>query len=214
MRILLYTHSLTSDWNHGNAHFLRGVMRELVRRGHDAVALEPEDGWSRQNLLREQGPEALFRFRKIYPELEARSYGASFDHEAALAAADLVIVHEWTDPALVARIGRTRREAGGFTLLFHDTHHRAVSAERSIADLILSDYDGILAFGETLRQRYLAAGWSNQVFTWHEAADVSVFQPQPEREAESDLIWIGNWGDGERSCELDAFLIEPCRSLG
>ena len=42
MRFLFYTHSLVSDWNHGNAHFLRGVMRELVKRGHDARALEPD----------------------------------------------------------------------------------------------------------------------------------------------------------------------------
>jgi spore maturation protein CgeB len=35
------THSLVSDWNHGNAHFQRGVMRELIARGHDAVAAEP-----------------------------------------------------------------------------------------------------------------------------------------------------------------------------
>src|SRR5690606_30719524 len=103
MRILLYTHSLISDWNHGNAHFLRGVMRELVRRGHDVVALEPEDGWSRQNLLREQGPKALFRFREIFPELRVRSYSTAFDHEAVLAEVDLVLVHEWTDPTLVAR---------------------------------------------------------------------------------------------------------------
>ncbi|MDB5623989.1 MAG: glycosyltransferase protein, partial [Devosia sp.] len=51
MRFVFYTHSLVSDWNHGNAHFLRGVMRDLVRRGHEALALEPQDAWSRQNLL-------------------------------------------------------------------------------------------------------------------------------------------------------------------
>ena len=36
MRFLLYTHSLVSDWNHGNAHFLRGVLRELAALGADA----------------------------------------------------------------------------------------------------------------------------------------------------------------------------------
>ena len=41
MRFLFYTHSLISDWNHGNAHFLRGVMRDLNRRGHETLALEP-----------------------------------------------------------------------------------------------------------------------------------------------------------------------------
>ena len=29
MRFVFYTHSLVSDWNHGNAHFVRGVLREV-----------------------------------------------------------------------------------------------------------------------------------------------------------------------------------------
>ena len=30
VRVVYFTHSLASCWNHGNAHFLRGVLRELV----------------------------------------------------------------------------------------------------------------------------------------------------------------------------------------
>ena len=30
MRAVLFYHSLASDWNHGNAHFLRGVCSELA----------------------------------------------------------------------------------------------------------------------------------------------------------------------------------------
>ena len=43
MRIAYFTHSLASCWNHGNAHFLRGVLRELMASGHAVVAYEP--GW-------------------------------------------------------------------------------------------------------------------------------------------------------------------------
>jgi spore maturation protein CgeB len=176
-------------------------------------ALEPRDGWSRENLLRDQGAGALERFGADFPELVAESYGADFDHAAAVADADVVIVHEWTDPALVAAIGRLRR-AGGFTLLFHDTHHRAVSARRDIAELMLEDYDAVLAFGETLRQRYLEAGWGSRVFTWHEAADDRLFRPLAARDKAGDLIWIGNWGDDERTAEIGQFLIAPARRLG
>lgn len=214
MRFLFYTHSLVSDWNHGNAHFLRGVMRDLVRRGHRAEALEPADGWSRANLLETAGPEAIAAFHATFPDLSTRAYGAEFDHEAALDAADVVVVHEWTDPALVARIGRARRAGGRFALLFHDTHHRAVSATSEIRGMPLEDYDGVLAFGEALAERYRAAGWGRQVFTWHEAADDSLFRPLPGGEKDGDLIWIGNWGDGERSAELSEFLIDPVARLG
>ncbi len=213
MRFLFYTHSLVSDWNHGNAHFLRGVMRELLARGHEALALEPADGWSRTNLLADQGEVAVERFARDFPMLRSQVYGPDFAHEKVLDEADVVIVHEWTDPALVARIGRARREGGRFTLIFHDTHHRAVSARPEIAALQLKDYDCVLAFGEALRQRYLAAGWGGEVATWHEAADTRLFRPL-EEERRGDLVWIGNWGDGERSAELAAMLIEPARRLG
>jgi spore maturation protein CgeB len=214
MRFLLYTHSLVSDWNHGNAHFLRGIMRELLARGHSATALEPKGAWSRENLVAQQGAQAEVRFATDFPGLTSTVYDDAFDHEAALGEADVVVVHEWTDPALVARIGKARRDGGRFTLLFHDTHHRAVSAEDDIAGLMLRDYDGILAFGETLRERYLKAGWGRQVYTWHEAADDALFRPLPEIEKEADLIWIGNWGDDERTAEIGSFLIEPARTLG
>ena len=57
MRVVLFVHSLVSDWNHGNAHFLRGVVAELDARGHDVRVLEPHDGWSRANLVADHGDE-------------------------------------------------------------------------------------------------------------------------------------------------------------
>lgn len=213
MRFLFYTHSLISDWNHGNAHFLRGVMRELQKRGHDCAALEPADSWSRTNLVAEQGEGAIPAFHAAFPTLKTTIYDRDFDHESALDEADVVVVHEWTDADLVRRIGRARR-SGAFTLLFHDTHHRAVTNESDISGLPLRDYDGVLAFGEAIRQRYLDAGWAGQAFTWHEAADVELFRPRSEIARDGDLVWIGNWGDEERSRELHEFLIEPARALG
>ncbi|WP_375262399.1 glycosyltransferase [Palleronia sp.] len=213
MRFVFYTHSLASDWNHGNAHFLRGVMRALQARGHETQALEPEGAWSRENLVADRGPGAISAFERAFPDLSYEIYPDSFDHEAALETADVVVVHEWTDPALVARLGQVRANGARFALLFHDTHHRAVSAEGEIGGLNLTGYDGVLAFGETLRETYLAAGWGRQVFTWHEAADTSIFHPHPETPAEGDLIWVGNWGDDERSEELESFLIAPAERL-
>jgi spore maturation protein CgeB len=213
MKFMFYTHSLVSDWNHGNAHFLRGIMRDLVHRGHEALALEPQVSWSRDNLVKDQGPAAIERFHAAFPELRSQIYGADFDHEAAITDADVVVVHEWTEPALVEQLGRARQSGGRFTLLFHDTHHRAVSAEGDIAGLRLDDYDGILAFGETLRQRYLNAGWGQNVYTWHEAADDTLFRPRSETAKTGELIWIGNWGDDERSAEIMEFLVCPAKTL-
>ena len=37
MKVVIFCHSLISDWNHGNAHFLRGIVAEL----QSLVAAEP-----------------------------------------------------------------------------------------------------------------------------------------------------------------------------
>jgi spore maturation protein CgeB len=213
MKFVLYAHSVVSDWNNGNAHFLRGILGELEPRGHTTLVLEPKDGWSRSNLIADQGTAPLGRFAATFPYLRAVAYGDDFDHEAALEDADVVIVHEWTAPDVVVRIGRLRRNGGRFTLLFHDTHHRGVSDALAIQDLPLSDYDAVLTFGETLRARYERLGWGRQAFTWHEAADTRVFHPREATGASEDIVWIGNWGDGERAQELLDFLIEPARNL-
>ena len=213
MKVVLYAHSIVSDWNNGNAHFLRGILGELEKRGHTTLVLEPINGWSRSNLLADQGEAPIHRFATQFPYLHVISYDTNHDHEATLTDADVVIVHEWTPPDLVARIGRYRRSGGRFTLLFHDTHHRGVSDSAAIQDLPLQDYDAILAFGETLRLRYERLGWGRQAFTWHEAADTNVFSPQQQPGQRKDIVWIGNWGDGERAQELLDYLVEPAREL-
>ncbi len=215
MKVVLYAHSVVSDWNNGNAHFLRGILSDLARRGHTTQVLEPEDGWSRVNLIANHGTGPLERFTGRFPQLEVTTYGSDFEHEAALDGADVVIVHEWTPAELVRRIGRLRQAGGGFALLFHDTHHRGVSEAAAIEQLPLDDYDAVLTFGETLRRRYERLGWGRRVFTWHEAADTTVFRPQlPAAPPQKDLVWIGNWGDGERAGELSEFLVEPAREAG
>ncbi|HKT59314.1 MAG TPA: glycosyltransferase [Gemmatimonadales bacterium] len=215
MRIVMFYHSLASDWNHGNAHFLRGVVTQLVARGHDVLVLEPVDGWSRACLTRDHGREAIEGFRTAYPSLTSRTYGPGLpDLDRELEGADLVVVHEWNEPALVQAVGRHRAVVGGYVLLFHDTHHRSVSAPSEIAAYDLSRYDGVLAFGEVIRQRYVEAGWAERVWTWHEAADIRLFYPREANARDGDLVWIGNWGDEERTAELEDFLIAPVEGLG
>lgn len=216
MRVVLFCHSLISDWNHGNAHFLRGVVTELAARGHDVAAYEPFDAWSVQNLVRYHGPAALDFASAVYPAVRPRRYRTeSFDVDEALEGADLVLVHEWTCPDLVARIGRRKKSGGRFKLLFHDTHHRAVTKPHELSDYDLSSFDGVLAFGAALRDVYVRRGWGRRAWVWHEAADARVFRPSrgdvPRR---GDVVWIGNWGDDERTAEIRELFLDPVRDLG
>jgi spore maturation protein CgeB len=227
----MFYHSLRSDWNHGNAHFLRGVVTELKDRGHTVDVYEPADAWSVQNLVAEYGAEALDGYQGAYPGLDSTTYDLqTLDLDHVLRDADMVLVHEWNDHDLVARIGEHRATRGGYRLFFHDTHHRAVTDSSSMASYDLRYYDGVLAFGNVIREIYRRNGWARNVWTWHEAADTQVFHPigplRPQssgNQADSteqtpsydgDLVWIGNWGDDERTAELYKFLLTPVRRLG
>jgi len=262
MQIVMFYHSLLSDWNHGNAHFLRGVVSELrsrsvsegESRGHDVRVYEPKDAWSLENLLAEHGDAPIKRFYAAYPGLESTRYDLkTLDLDEALDDADLVIVHEWNAHELVQRVGKHRARVGGYRLLFHDTHHRSVSDRSSMVAYDLSNYDGVLAYGNVIRDIYLTEGWTQHAWTWHEAADTRLFHPidaacneeenlTPQlltkapaslqgkggqftpllageglgerSKSLSDLVWIGNWGDDERTAELYEFLIEPVKELG
>jgi spore maturation protein CgeB len=214
-KLVLFCQSLRSDWNHGNAHFLRGILSEFWHRGFDVLALEPADSWSARNLLRDHGHGALTAWGEAYPPLPLVVYDPAWlDLDRVLDGADLVLVHEWNTPELVSRIAVHRSSGGSYLLLFHDTHHRMASEPGAIAAMKLDGFDGVLAFGEALREAYVGRGWGKRAFTWHEAADLRVFRPRPDIERQYDLVWIGNWGDGERTAELHEYLIEPVASLG
>ncbi len=214
MRLAYLAHSLASCWNHGNAHFLRGVLRDLLHRGHEVVVLEPEGAWSLENLLRDHGPAGLDAFRAAYPELSSRTYATAEEAADAVADADAVIVHEWNEPSVVAALGRARRLGGRGILLFHDTHHRAVSEPAAMLAYDLEGYDGVLAFGEALAAVYRGWGWGDRITVWHEAADTRLFRPPAAEGPRDGLVWIGNWGDDERSEEIVRFLLAPARAVG
>lgn len=216
LRIAYLAHSLRSDWNNGNAHFLRGLMRSLIAMGHNVEAFEPHEAWSIQNLRQERlGPRSLHQFARTYPEIPISMYNGEpvqlLYWRNALHDREVVILHEWNPPALAQSLLQLRDELG-FRLLFHDTHHRAFSSPEQIRLFGIDRFDGVVAFGETLRRIYQEKFGIQRAWTLHEAADITVFHPEP-REKESDVVWVGNWGDDERSEEIREFLLAPASDL-
>lgn len=218
LRIAYLAHSFRSDWNNGNAHFLRGLMRSLAELGHDIKLFEPESGWSFNNLLQEnRGARSIDDFKSTYPELRVHTYREQQTTslpfwKAALGDRQIVILHEWNPPEL-ANILITLRDTIGFRLLFHDTHHRASSSPEQIRIFGIDKFDGVLAFGDALRRIYQDQLRIQRVWTFHEAADTSIFRPHPHANKTTDVVWIGNWGDGERSDEICTFLLKPAMAL-
>ena len=215
--LAFFLHTVRSDWNNGNAHFLRGLCRALAALGHTVTVYEPADNWSTTNLLTEPtGQASLDQFAATYPDIPVRLYdpaGPNLEDELrrALHATDAVLVHEWNDPALIDLLLGLRTELG-FKALFHDTHHRASSSPNSIRALRVHSFDGVLAFGDALTALYKNTFGIPRCWTFHEAADTTVFFPR-QAPTTNELVWIGNWGEGERSAELHTYLIDPATRL-
>ncbi len=218
LRIGYFAHSIRSDWNNGNAHFLRGLLHQLGVAGQKVTIFEPDHEWSIDNLCEEAlGKHSLQQFDETYPDLDVELYRPDQVQESALWQRtlydyDLVVVHEWNPPELAHLLLQLRAELG-FRLVFHDTHHRASSSPEQIHRFGIDQFDGVLAFGEALRTIYRERFGIDTVWTFHEAADTHVFRPMPEAEEQQDVVWIGNWGEGERSDEIRRFLLDPAAAM-
>jgi spore maturation protein CgeB len=125
---------------------------------------------------------------------------------------DVVVLHEWNAPELAQMLLRLRGDLG-FSLIFHDTHHRASSTPGQMERFGLGQFDGVLVFGQALECIYRERYGLTRVWTLHEAADTTVFTPLPGVDKTNDVIWVGNWGEGERSREIAEFLLEPVAAL-
>jgi spore maturation protein CgeB len=215
VKIAYFVHAVASCWNNGNAHFLRGVGAALQAGGHQVQFCEPENAWSESNLIADHGYGALDGFHRAFPELRRMKYDPENpDIDRLTDGVDLVIVHEWNPPALVNLLGQKRARGARFVLLFHDTHHRALTAPESMKQYKLDAYDGVLAFGGILADLYRRRGWANRAWAWHEAADTSLFFPRTSDAQYGDVVWVGNWGDEERTTELSEYLLQPVSDLG
>jgi spore maturation protein CgeB len=216
LRLAYFVHTLRSDWNNGNAHFLRGLMRALRQAGHDITVYEPEQEWSMDNLRTEPtGLRSLDLFWETYADLDLQTYADEETEELwreRLRGTEVVVLHEWNPPALARRL-LVWREDLGYKLLFHDTHHRASSSPEQMHQFGLAQFDGILAFGEALSNIYRERFGLEHVWTMHEAADTTVFRPNREIERQDAIVWIGNWGEGERAVEIAEFLLDPAAAL-
>lgn len=218
LRIAYFAHSLRSDWNNGNAHFLRGLVREMGMLGHEIIVFECSAAWSTENLMQEDcGQESVRQFTMTYPDLEIGVYDTGWieDHSVwrqRLRDFDAVLVHEWNPPAL-ARMLLDLRDELRFRILFHDTHHRASSSPEQIRGFAVDQFDGVVVFGETLRKIYRERFGMTRVWTLHEGADTTVFRPLTGISKQQDVVWVGNWGDNERSEEITEFLLRPAALL-
>ena len=120
-----------------------------------------------------------------------------------------------TIPALVAAIGALRRRGGRFMLLFHDTHHRAVSDPEAIRAFDLTGYDGVLAFGETLRDVYRRWGWGDRVLDLARGGRHPPVPPARQTTASGEASSGSAIGAmASARAEIEDFLLRPAAETG
>ena len=111
MKIVIIGLSITSSWGNGHATTYRGLMRELVRRGHKVLFLERDQPWYADNRDMPQPPFGRSEIYEIVPELKRR-----FADE--IATADCVIVGSYIPEGKV--IGEWLTNFGSGVTAFYD----------------------------------------------------------------------------------------------
>jgi spore maturation protein CgeB len=218
LRVAIFGQSLISDWNHGNAHFLRGLVRSLQTLGHQVTFSEDAENWSLANLRATQGEAAVAEFAHAFPMMQPIMYQNGDATtlrpwlEGVLDEADVALVHEWNTPDLIRLVGQLGRQRHDLVTLFHDTHYRVYSEPETMRALELENYRAILAFGPEIARIYREDFGHPHVYTFHEAADADLFCPRANPRTQ-DVVFIGNWGDRDRNEQIEQYLFTPARRL-
>src|SRR5256885_690433 len=99
---------------------------------------------------------------------------------------------------------RSRSARDQLRVLVPVAHLRVVLDDPHRVTLELERYERILAYSPSVAARYRSLGF-DRVNVFHEAADTTVFSPQPVPKT-TDVVLVGNYGDGDRSDELESYV--------
>ena len=215
MRIVYFTHSLASCWNHGNAHFLRGVLRALdPPAAMRSQASSPPAPGACATWWPTTAEAALDAFRDAIPTSPHEPTDPTSTSPRRRTDADLVIVHEWNDP----RARRRPRRRPGARRPLHPAvpRHPPPGGQRPGGDRAPSTSPATTACWRSARlwRRSTAAGaGARRAFVWHEAADITPL-PSAGDEASRATGWSGSATGATASAraELERFLLAPGRA--
>lgn len=209
MRIVILGLTITSSWGNGHATTFRGLVRGLVRRGHQVLFLERDKPWYAENRDLPRPPYGETRLYGSIEEL-AQRWGA------ALRAADLVVVGSYV-PDGIAAGALVQRLATGVTAFYDiDTPVTlaalAAGACEYLTAELLRGYDLYLSFtgGPTLDELETKFG-ARAARALYCSADPEVYRPDPDAEPRWDLGYLGTYSP-DRQPTLDALLCRPAES--
>jgi spore maturation protein CgeB len=209
LRIVVLGLSITSSWGNGHATTYRGLVRGLVRRGHDVLFLERDRPWYADNRDLPRPPYGRTALYGDLDELRAA-------HAPAIGGADLVIVGSYV-PDGIAIGDWVQAEASGLTAFYDiDTPVTLASLARDDCDYLaarqIAGYDLYLSFtgGPTLArlERDFGAPAARVLYC---SVDPELYYPESRRGAEWDLGYLGTYSS-DRQPTVEALLLKPARA--
>src|SRR3954449_8151847 len=111
LRIVIVGLSITSSWGNGHATTYRGLVRELVRRGHEVLFLEHDKPWYASNR---DLPTPPFGRTQLYESLDQ----LKSQYEQEVRHADAVIVGSYVPQGV--EVGEWVTEVAGGVTAFYD----------------------------------------------------------------------------------------------
>ena len=204
MRVVLFCHSLRLRLEPRQRPFpARRRARAAARAATTSGVFEPADGWSRDNLVADQGAAALDALaRGLSRTCASERYDRpTLDLDAALDGADLVLVHEWNEPELVAAHRPAPRGAAAASRCCSTTRTTARSPtrrrSRALRPRRLRRRAGLRRGAARASTSRAAGRGASGPGTRRPTR--ALFRPLPRDERRGDLVWVGNWGDDERT---------------
>ncbi|MFP4143820.1 MAG: glycosyltransferase [Phycisphaeraceae bacterium] len=208
MKIVMLGLSITSSWGNGHATIFRGLVRELVRRGHDVLFLERDVPWYASNR---DLPEPPFGDTRLYQSLDELKTA----YAEPVQRADLVLVGSYV-PEGVAVGAWVQRQAWGVRAFYDiDTPVTLARLDRGdyeyLTPELIPGYDVYLSFtgGPTLDRLEKQYG-SPMARPLYCCVDPDLYYPEPQAGASWDLGYMGTYSD-DRQPKVDQLILEPAR---
>ncbi len=199
--------SLTSSWGNGHATTYRGLVRELVRRGHRVLFLERDLPWYADNRDLPRPPWGRIELYRGLEELKDR-------YDRDVREADLVVVGSFVPQGIAVGEWVVERATGKTAFYDIDTPVTLARLARHdcdyLSEALVRRYDLYLSFtgGPTLRriERELGARVARPLYC---SVDPELYRPEA-RDVLWDVGYLGTYGE-DRQPVLERLLLEPAR---
>jgi spore maturation protein CgeB len=208
-RIVFLGLTITSSWGNGHATTYRGLVRELVRRGHDVLFLERDVAWYASNRDLPNPPYGRTALYASVAELRTR-------FAADVRAADLVVVGSYVPDGVAVGewVCGTARGVTAFYDIDTPVTLAALAAHRCeyLNAGLIPRYDLYLSFtgGPTLRrlERKCGAQMARPLYC---SFDPAAYHPEP-REPRWDIGYMGTYC-ATRQPGLGRLLLDAAQQL-